>query len=187
MRLALASLGLLAGAAGCQAFVGIEDAQQHLPRLDGNYLVAIERPRPSNASVIDVIRMQGTASLDSESRTLNLAMSILPFGGGTQLSETTISGIEFPDDSDEVSYTIDISIPNGALNPTPPPETADTRVNVNVIFIAEADYSFCAKPVQPDPEPDPPLLIPSVGSVLVDSFSTLPSTSDSNCDDELRQ
>ena len=31
MRLVLASLGLLVGAAGCQTFVGIEDVQQHLP------------------------------------------------------------------------------------------------------------------------------------------------------------
>jgi len=187
MRLALASLGLAAGAAGCQTFVGIEDAQQHLPRLEGNYVMAIARKRPSDANVTDTIRMQGTASLDIDTRTLDLSMSILPFGGGTPLSETSIAGIEFPDDSDQVNYVIDISIPSGALNPAPPPQTGDNRVNVNVIFVAEADYSFCAEPEQPDPPPDPPLTLPSVGSILVENFTSLPASTDADCDDELRQ
>lgn len=184
MRLALASLGLLAGAAGCQTFVGIEDAQQHLPRLDGNYLVTIERARPSDGAVIDEIRMTGTASLDVDSRTLDLSLSILPFGGGTPLSETTIGGIEFPDDSDEVEYVINISIPSGALNPTPPPGASDFVVNERVRVIAEADYSFCAKP---EPPPAPGTMIPRMGSIFVESFSTLPPIADPSCDDPMRE
>lgn len=181
MRVALTSISLLAaGAAGCQGFVGIEDAQQHLPRLDGTYVVAIARERPSNAATIDVIRMQGTGTLDVDARSLSLSMSILPFGGGTPLSETTLSGIEFPDDSDEVEYLISISIPAGALNPSPPPMPADLSINANVRFIAEADYSFCAKPTAAQDT------VPSVGSILVDSFNPLPPTVDDDCDDPLR-
>ncbi|MBZ0235741.1 MAG: hypothetical protein K8M05_25660 [Deltaproteobacteria bacterium] len=184
MRVLLASLGLLAGAAGCQTFIGIEDAQQHLPRLEGNYLVAIERARPSDPATIDQIRLTGTASLDLDSRTLDLSLSILPFGGGTPLSETTIGGIEFPDDSDEVEYVINISVPAGALNPTPAPQPMDFQVNERVRMIAEADYSFCAKP---EPTPVPPTVVPRMGSIFVESFGTLPPMADPSCDDPMRE
>ena len=85
MRRAVVLLLLVAACGGCQSFVGIEDAQQHLPRLDGAYLVAISRARPSDPGTIDTIRMQGTGTLDVDNRSLSLAMSILPFGGGTPL------------------------------------------------------------------------------------------------------
>jgi hypothetical protein len=170
---------MVAGA-GCAGFVGVEDAQQHLPRLDGTYYDAIARERPSNPATIDVIRMQGTATLDVDNRSLSLSMSILPFGGGTPLSETSLAGIDFPDDSDEVVYLINISIPTGALNPTPAPMQSDLSINANVLFIAEADYSFCAKPTAPQD------MVPSVGSILVDSFNPLPPMSDADCDDPLR-
>lgn len=181
MRLLLASLGLLAGTAGCQTFIGIEDAQQHLPRLEGRYLVAIERERPSSAGKIDQIKLQGTAALDVETRTLDLSLSILPFGGGTPLSETTIGGIEFPDDADEVEYVINISIPAGALDPNPMPQASDFQVNERVRVIAEADYSFCAKPA------DAPGVIPQMGSIFVEDFTSLPPMADSSCDDPMRE
>lgn len=180
MRLLLASFGLAAGAAGCQTFVGIEDAQQHLPRMNGNYLVAIERERPSSAGKIDQIKLTGTASLDIDSRTLDLSLSILPFGGGTPLSETTIGGIEFPDDGDEVEYVINISIPAGALDPNPAPQQMDFQVNENVRMIAEADYSFCAKPVAAG-------TVPQMGSIFVETFAALPPTADASCDDPMRE
>jgi hypothetical protein len=182
MRLLFASLGLAAGASGCQTFIGIEDAQQHLPRMDGNYVVAIERARPSDLATIDQIRMVGQASLDPESRTLDLSLSILPFGGGTPLSETAITGIEFPDDSDEVEYIVNITIPPGALNPSPPPTGADFQINEQVRVIAEADYSFCAKPVSTDPG----AVVPRMGSQFVQDFTALPPVSDPSCDDPMR-
>ena len=112
---------VLAGT-GCQTFVGIDDAAQHLPRLDGNYLVAIDRARAApNNTVRDTIRMQGSATLDVDARTLDLSLNILPFGGGSPISETTINDIVFPDDSDEVEFVLDLTIPAGAINPTPAP------------------------------------------------------------------
>ncbi len=171
---------VLAGT-GCQTFVGIDDAAQHLPRLDGNYLVAIDRARAApNSTVRDTIRMQGSATLDVDARTLDLSLNILPFGGGSPISETTINDIVFPDDSDEVAFVLDLTIPAGAINPTPTPSMTDLRINVPVIVIAEADYAFCAKPEQP-------ASLPTLGSILVDGFTTLPATPDVDCDDELRQ
>jgi hypothetical protein len=181
MRVALALAGLLGTTAGCQTFIGIDDAQQHLPRLDGKYVVGIERARPSNPATIDVIRMQGTATLDPDTRSLTLAMSILPFGGGTQLSETTFNGIDFPDDSDEVEYLIQFTVPAGALNPNPAPTAADSQFNSMVRFIAEADYSFCAKTLSAPPE-----TLPQLGSLFVESFTSTPAMTDSSCDDPMR-
>ena len=116
MRAALFML-LVAGS-GCATFVGIEDPQQHLPRLDGQYLVSIERVRVDNVTR-DVIRMRGTGTLDPETRTLDLSVGILRLTGDTALSETTINDISFPDDNDEVEYTINLSIPDGAINAHP--------------------------------------------------------------------
>lgn len=183
MRSVLALAGLLGTTAACQTFIGIDDAQQHLPRLDGNYVVGIERERPSDNAVIDVIRLQGTASLDEDARSLTLAMSILPFGGGTALSETTLSGIDFPDDSDEVEYLVNLTIPAGALNPTPAPNAqTDFQINAMVRFIAEADYSFCAKTLAAPPE-----TLPRLGSLFVESFTSTPAMTDSSCDDPMRE
>jgi hypothetical protein len=184
MRRLLATFGVAAcvstGATGCASFIGVEDAQQHLPRLDGNYVVAIARARPSSTTTIDVIRMRGTATLDVDNRSLSLAMAILAFNGTNSLTETSITGIDFPDDSDELEYTIDIGVPLAALNPTPAPDsTMDARVNVTVRFIAEADYSFCAKPTGPG-------AVPSLGSVFVEDFDPLPAMTDGDCDDEMR-
>ncbi|MBE7449342.1 MAG: hypothetical protein HS111_10695 [Kofleriaceae bacterium] len=167
-------LGLALGA-GCEAVLGIEDPAQHLPRLDGNYLVAIERVR-IDGTTRDVIPMTGTARL--QDRTLNLSLNILPFGGGTPLSETSIAGIEFPDDSDEVEMTMGLAIPAGAFDPGNPPSAADLSISVPVRIIAEADFSFCAKAVDGQREV-------TLGSVLVDSFASLPAA-DTDCDDPLR-
>jgi hypothetical protein len=174
----LVVVGLLVGTSGCQAFVGIDDAQQHLPALNGNYLVAVARPRPSNPATTDVVSMIGTATLDLETRTLDLSMSILPFGGGTPLSETSISDIEFPFDNDETNYELKINIPMGALNPNPPPnDSDDLQFDADVIFVAEDDFAFCARPLDPQEE------MPSMGSILVENFTMLPANTDSDCDD----
>ncbi|HUQ01131.1 MAG TPA: hypothetical protein VM261_01490 [Kofleriaceae bacterium] len=184
MRRLLATIGvaagLSAGAAGCQSFIGVEDAQQHLPRLNGNYVVAIARERPSDPTTVDIIRMQGTATLDVDNRSLSLAMSILGFNGTNVLTETSLAGIDFADDSDELDYLINISVPAGALNPSPAPMPADLTINVNVRFIAEADYAFCAKPLGPGD------MVPSLGSILVEDFNPLPASTDDDCDDPLR-
>jgi hypothetical protein len=106
-------------------------------------------------------------------------MSILPFGGGTPLSETSISDIEFPEDNDETDYELTINIPLGALNPTPPPmeSAGDFQFQANVIIVAEDDFAFCARPT--DPQQD----MPSMGSILVENFTMLPANADPNCDD----
>lgn len=165
---------ILAATTGCATFVGIEDAEQHLPRLDGDYLIAIERVRADTTR--DVIRMRGTATLDPDTRTLDLSVGILPLTGTTALSETSISGIEFPADSDEVEYTLNLTIPAGAIAATPVPTQADFQINTPVRMIAEADYSFCAKRISNDV---------TLGSVLVADFATLPAP-DVACDDPLR-
>jgi hypothetical protein len=182
MRSVLALAGLLGTTAACQTFIGIDDAQQHLPRLDGKYVVGIERARPSNPATIDVIRLQGTASLDEDTRSLTLSMSILPFGGGTPLSETTFNGIDFPDDSDEVEYLVQFTVPAGAINPNPAPTGEDAQFNSMVRFIAEADYSFCAKTIAAPPE-----MLPRLGSLFVEDFTSPPAMTDSSCDDPMRQ
>jgi hypothetical protein len=169
----------LAAGSGCATFVGVEDAAFHLPRLDGDYLVSIDRLR-ADGTTRDMIVMRGQAHLDVDTRILDLSVGILPSGGGTALSETSITDIEFPADTDEVLYTINLSIPRGALPPAPAPEPAsdDLTINTPVRFIAEDDYSFCAKKVDQGRDV-------TLGSVLVPDLANLPA-SDATCDDTLR-
>ncbi len=166
-------------ASGCASLVEIEDAQQHLPRLDGTYLVAIARDRPNPpGGAPDVVRLRGEASLDPETRTFTFSAAILqPLPGTGILSETSISNVVFPDDSDEVEVTLVLSIPDGAVEP--PPVSGDSTINTPVRFIAEADYSFCAKPV-------PGERVVTLGSYLIPEPSALPMDNDTSCDDELR-
>ncbi len=172
---AVALVALLAGA-GCQTFIGIEDANQHLPRLDGNYLVGLERTRADNTTR-DVIRMQGTATLDVDNRLLDLSLNILSTTGAP-ITETSISDIAFADDLDEAEFTLNLAVPAGAIAASPPPAPADLNINVPVRFIAEADYSFCAKPTSAQ--------VVTIGSVLVETFTALPAITDDDCDDPLR-
>lgn len=178
MRPAL--LLLLAAGSGCATFVGIEDAEQHLPRLDGEYVIAIDRVRADNTTR-DTILMRGTATLDVDARSLDLSVGILAHDGmGAALTETSIQDVIFPADSDEVEYTINLSIPAGALDPAkPPPAPDDLAINTPVRFIAEAEYSFCAKRLDGEREV-------TLGSRLVANLSMLPAA-DVNCDDPLRQ
>lgn len=178
MRAAL--LLLLAAGSGCATFVGIEDAEQHLPRLDGEYVIAIDRLR-ADGTTRDTILMRGTAALDVDARTLDLAVGILRHDGtGAALTETSIQDITFPADGDEVEYTINLSLPGDAFDPLePPPMPADLAINTPVRFIAEAEYSFCAKRLDGEAEV-------TLGSRLVANLSMLPAA-DVNCDDPLRQ
>jgi hypothetical protein len=169
-----AFLLVLAAGSGCANLIGIEDTAQHLPRLDGDYLVAINRLRADNQTR-DTIRMTGRATLDVDDRSLDLSVGILPIGGGSPLSETSISNVEFPADSNDVEYTIVLAIPAGAIAATPPPSGDDLTINATVTFVAEADYSFCARRI--DGERDVTL-----GSVLVPSLQNLPPE-DTDCDD----
>jgi len=180
-RAGLAALALLA-APGCQTFVGIEEAAAHLPRLDGSYLIAIDRVRV-DGTTHDTIRMRGTAVLDVDTRSLELQVGILPAtGSGGPLSETSISDIVFPDDSDETDLEINLSIPAMAIAATPAPDPADLSFRANVRFIAEADYAFCAKPATATPQP----VVPTIGPLLVDDLTMLPPTADVTCDDAFR-
>jgi len=165
-------------ASGCASLVEIEDAQQHLPRLDGTYLVAIARNR-LDANPPDVVRLRGDVTLDPETRTFTFSAAIIqPLPDSGLLSETSISNVVFPDDSDEVEFTLVINIPDNAV--VPPPASGDATINTPVRFIAEADYSFCAKPV-------PGERVVNLGSFLIPDESMLPISNDTDCDDELRQ
>jgi hypothetical protein len=170
---------LLAAGSGCATFVGIEDAEQHLPRLDGEYIIAIDRVR-ANGTTRDTILMRGTATLDADARSLDLSVGILAHDGmGAVLTETSIQDIAFPADSDEVEYTINLSIPTMGLDPATSPMPDDFSINTPVRFIAEAEYSFCAKRLDGEREV-------TLGSRLVANLSMLPPP-DVDCDDPLRQ
>lgn len=173
----VAALALVATGAGCQTFVGIEDAEAHLPRLDGDYLVAITRLRADGTP--DIIRLRGTASLDLATRTLAFTGNMLAFASNTAVSETSITDIEFPTDGDEVEVVLNLAIRPEAIAATPPPAPADLNLTVPVRFIAEADYAFCAKAVAGQPAV-------TLGSLLVDDLAQLPAPPDTDCDDPLR-
>lgn len=172
-----ATAAVLVAASGCAGLVEIEDVQQHLPRLDGFYLVTIARERNDAGGGFDVLRMSGQATLDPETRAFTYSAGVLrPFPDNTLLSETTISGVVFPDDSDEVEFTLVISIPVGGTDPAPEP--GDESINLPVRFIAEADYSFCAKPASDRAV--------TLGSFLMPDATTIPNDTDADCDDPLR-
>jgi hypothetical protein len=170
----LALAGSLAtAAAGCQTFVGLEDVEGHLPRLDGDYLIAIRRLR-ADAITEDTIKLRGSARLDVDRRSLDLSLSVLKFSDNTPFTETAITNITFEPDGTDAPFMLNIAVPIDAVNPVPPPASADQTLTAAVVFTAEDDYSFCARPASG--------ARPTVGSLLLASpGATLPAA-DADCD-----
>jgi len=168
-RTALALAAAL-GATGCQTFIGLEDAEGHLPRLDGSYLIAIERLR-ANGMTRDILRLRGTARLDVDARSLDLSLSLLRFDDGTPFTETAITDITFDDDRLDTEFMLNMAVPDAAV--APGQDAADQTLTAAVVFIAEDDYSFCARPLTGE--------LPTVGSVLLATPGGT-ATPDANCD-----
>src|SRR5262245_23328328 len=101
-RVALAAVVL---ASGCQTFIGIEDVEGHLPRLDGDYLVGLKRRRVDGT--IDVVRFTGAARLDPDTRELRLpSLDQLAEPAGTVAAENSIVGVVFDDGATEATFEL---------------------------------------------------------------------------------
>lgn len=143
---------------GCQTFIGIEDVEGHLPRLDGDYLVGLKRTR-ADATTVDDIRLVGTARLDPQTRELRLSLNMLAAADGTVVSENGITGLVFPDDATAVAFDLSIQIRPEAVNTTIS-NPLDAKVEARMVMHAEGDYAFCAVP-------ETGAAMPSIGSILV--------------------
>jgi hypothetical protein len=165
---------LLAG--GCQTFIGIDDVQGHLPRLDGDYLVGLKRLR-ADGTTTDTIRLVGTGRLDPSTRELRLSLSMLNVAGDT-VSENAITGLVFPDDASTVDFDLSIAVPPEAVM-NPSTNAADANVMARMTLRAEGDYAFCALPVAGG------AMVPSIGSILTTPGATVPEVDmfDTGCDD----
>ena len=176
---AITVAGTAVGAGGCQTFIGVEDVNAHLPRLDGTYLLAIRRTRRADG-VDDVIQARALVSLDPESRTLDVSFVILGFNSDTAVAEGSITGIEFPPTGAETVFAFNLQIPSGAVRP-PALSGPDQVIDVpEMLLRAEAAYSFCARP------DDTEVAMPTFGTVLVAPGAALPTGDrvDTSCDDE---
>lgn len=169
----VAALG--AGATGCQTFIGVDDASAHLPRLDGTYLLTISRQRSGGAE--DQIRLRTLATLDHATRTLDLSYVMLAQDSDTAVAEGSISDLEFPAESATATFQLNLQIPSTAVGP-PEPTGPDASVVAEMLLSAEAEYSFCARPV------DTTKRKPTFGTVLVAAGAPLPTGAaiDVDCD-----
>lgn len=174
-RIALLSLAAASGlgASGCQTFIGLEDVNGHLPRLDGDYLIAINRLRADDVTE-DEILLRGTAELDPDTRSLDLSLSVLRFDDHTPASETGITDIVFEAGGTEGVFMLNIGIPTEAMSAVPPPDPDDESLAAMVVFEAEDDYSFCARPANGS--------YPTIGTVLLESSDGPLPTPDADCD-----
>ncbi len=164
--------------AGCQTFIGVEDVSGHLPRLDGTYLLAIHRMR-TQVTGEDVIRMRCLATLDPDTRTLDLSFVILKFGTDAPAAEGSITGVEFPPDATSASFAFNVQVPSTAVD-APAPTGADTQIDVpDMLLKAEAEYSFCGRPATTAQT------TPTFGTVMVAAGAPLPTGArvDTNCDE----
>ena len=180
LRAAIVASLLVATGAGCQTFIGVEDAEAHLPRLDGTYLMAIHRTR-SGGGQQDIIRTRCTASLDTETRMLDLDFEILGFNSDTTVAEGSISDLEFPVDATTATFEFNLSILPSEVD-APAPTGADLAIHVPAMVLrAEAEYSFCAEPATAIAG------MPTLGTVLIQTGKQLPTGAsvDSNCDEQL--
>ena len=181
LRAAIVASLLVATGAGCQTFIGVEDAEAHLPRLDGTYLMAIHRTRSvGTPPVQDIIRTRCTARLDLETRMLDLDFEILGFNSDTSVAEGSISDLEFPVDATSATFEFNLSILPSEVD-APAPTGADLAIHVPAMILrAEAEYSFCAEPATTV------LGMPTLGTVLIQTGKALPTGAsvDSNCDEE---
>lgn len=167
------ALALSLAAAGCQTFIGVEDVQEHLPRLDGTYALSIHWVRDG---ATDTIRTRALATFDVENRTLDLALVILKAGSNDIAAEGAITGVVFPDDDSTATFAFGMNVPDSAVaNPT-----ATKSINVpEMLLRAEAEYSFCGKggPASPG--------APSFGTILLAPGAPVPALADvdSDCDE----
>ncbi|HVV85364.1 MAG TPA: hypothetical protein VHE35_20025 [Kofleriaceae bacterium] len=176
MSRAVVAAALLALASGCQTFIGVDDVNAHLPRLDGTYLMAIHRIR-AQGGFDDVIRTRTLASLDTEARTLDLSFVILGFNTDDAVAEGSITGIEFPADGASTVFPFNLQIPSSAVA-APAPAGADAVIDAQMLLKAEANYSFCARPA------DAGQATPTFGTVLVAPGAALPVANvDVDCDE----
>ena len=179
MTRAAVLVGVLATlAGGCQAFIGVEDVEAHLPRLDGSYLLVIKRER-QEVDLDDLIRLRAMASLDVSTRTLDISYVMLGFSDDTAVAEGSISGIEFPTDSAVATFALQLQVPERAVQ-APPPTGPDQAISVaDMLLRAEAEYSFCARPA------DAARTMPTFGTVLLAAGQPLPTgaSMDVDCDE----
>lgn len=174
----LVGSAVVTAVAGCQTFIGVEDAEAHLPRLDGTYLMTISRVRV-NGGQTDKIRTRTLASLDAEARTLDLSFVILGDGGDTAVAEGSITGIEFPADGTAAVFAFNVQVPSAAVA-MPAPTGVDQVIDVpEMLLRAEADYSFCAVPANGSQR------TPTVGTLMVAAGAALPpaARADVDCDE----
>ena len=114
---AITVAGTAVGAGGCQTFIGVEDVNAHLPRLDGTYLLAIRRTRVADG-VDDVIQARALATLDAESRTLDISFAVLEFNNtDVPAAEGSITGVEFPATGAATIFPFNLQIPSAAVRP----------------------------------------------------------------------
>jgi hypothetical protein len=168
----------LGGGTGCQTFIGVEDVNGHLPRLDGMYLLAIQRVRV-NGGATDVIRLKAMAALDAEARTLDVSFLVLDFDSDATVAEGSLTGIEFPADSAVASFPFTLQVPSDAVDPDNAPTDDDRMIDVaDMLLRAEAEYSFCAHPSGQQTSP-------SFGTVLIATGAPLPTGADidTDCDE----
>lgn len=161
-----ALVAVLIAASGCQSFIGIDDVSTHLPYVDGEYLIGLDR-HGSSASPHQ-IRLRGTASLDVEARRLELALSQLSASTGSVLAENAISNLVFPEGATEVQFDLSLEIRGAATEPATP--TADSQVSARMRMKLEGDFALCADSVDGTG--------PTIGSILVDSETATPPLGD---------
>ncbi len=157
---------------GCQTFVGIDDVSGHLPYVDGEYLIGLQR-READGDM-PVIRLRGTATLDPDTRTLSLALSQLAATTGATVSENGISNLVFADDATAVEFDLSIEIRPEATEP--PTAGGDSTVSARMRMKLEGDYALCAEPVTG--------ALPKLGSVLIAPGTPTPPLAefDPDCD-----
>ena len=157
-------------AGGCQTFVGIDDVSGHLPHVDGEYLIGLER---MSAGGPQKIRLRGTASIVD--RTLTMSLNQLSATTGAMLSENAIDDVVFPEGATAVDFQLSIEIRPDATDPATP--AADSQVSASMRMFLEGDYAICAKPTTGT--------LPTIGSIVVDTADPTPALAqfDVACDD----
>ncbi len=162
-RMRIALVAVLVAASGCQSLIGIDDVSTHLPYVDGEYLIGLDRG--GSAASPHQIRLRGTASLDVETRRLELALSQLSATGGTVLAENAISNLVFPEGATAVEFDLSIEIRAAATEPPTP--VAESQVSARMRMTLEGDFALCAESTTAGG--------PTIGSILVDSETPTPT------------
>ena len=161
-RMRIALVAVLVAASGCQSLIGIDDVSTHLPYVDGEYLIGLDRG--GSAASPHQIRLRGTASLDVDTRRLELALSQLSTTG-TVLAENAISNLVFPEGATSVEFDLSIAIRSAATEPPTPME--ESLVSARMRMTLEGDFALCAEAIAADG--------PTIGSILVDSETPTPA------------